>query len=295
MENTDNMNVDVASSGSTVVDELITNQSYGNFLRNLMRDVMKPEFNELKETVAELRNDVHELKKENRELRNEIEDLKTENEKIQGELHDIQVDKEKLQSENHSLKLHVDSIQHTVIAQREVCLDLQQYTRRNCMVVNGITESEGESTDQKIKDMIKNKLDIELTESDIDRTHRIGKSFQGKPRAIVVKLTRHNMRQKIMRNRKMLKGSDIYINDLLAPFTSTLLKRAKDLVREAHWVKTAWTWEGRVYIYVHPEGYDNGKKILVKSEADLRKTFSVYARQHRELQSQNQGDAETED
>ena len=287
--------MDVTSSGSNVVDELITNQKYGNFLRNLMKDVMKPEFNELKETVAELRNDVHELKLENRELRNEIENLKTENEKIQGEMHDIQVDKEKLQSENQSLKLHVESIQYTVIAQRELCLDLQQYTRRNCMVVNGIAESEGENTDQKIKNVIKDKLDIELGESDIDRTHRIGKSFQGKPRAIVVKLTRYNIRQKIMKNRKMLKGSNIFINELLTPFTSKLLKRAKDLVREAFWVKSAWTWDGRVYIYVHPAGQDHGKKILVKSETDLRKTFSVYASQHRELQSQNTGDSETED
>ena len=289
------MDMDVTSSGSNVVDELITNESYGNFLKNLMKDVMKPEFNELKEAVAELRNDVHELKKENSELRNEIENLKTENEKIQGELHDIQVDKETLQSENQSLKLHVQSIQHTVIAQRELCLDLQQYTRRNCMVINGIAETEEEDTDQKIKDMIKEKLDMELNDSDIDRTHRIGKSSHEKPRAIVVKLTRYNIRQKIMKNRKMLKGSDIYINELLTPFTSTLLKRPRDLVREAYWVKSAWTWDGRVYIYVHPAGQDHGKKILVKSEADLRKTFSLYAKQHRELQSQNSGDFETED
>ena len=79
-----NMNTDVTSSGSNVVDKWITNQKYGNFLRNLMKHVMKPEFNELKATVAELRNDVQELQQENFELRNEIEDLKTENEKIQG-------------------------------------------------------------------------------------------------------------------------------------------------------------------------------------------------------------------
>ena len=194
-------------------------------------------------------------------------------------VHDIQVVKEKLQSENQSLKLHVDSIQHTVIAQRELCLDLQRYTRRNCMVVNGIAESEGEDTDQKIKDTIKNKLDPELSESDIDRTHPISKSVPGTPREIIVKLTRYNIKQKIMKNRKMMKGSKIFTNELLTPFTSKLLKRTKDLVSDAFWVKSAWTWDGRVYIYNHPAGQDHSKKILVKSEADLRKTVSVHASQ----------------
>ena len=66
------------SSGSNVVDELITNKMYSDFLTNLMKGVVRPDFDELKETVAELRNDVHELKQENKELRNEVEDLKTE-------------------------------------------------------------------------------------------------------------------------------------------------------------------------------------------------------------------------
>ena len=72
-----------------------------------------------------------------------------------------------------------------------------------------------------------------------------------------------------MRNTKMLKGTKIDINELLTPQARGLLKRAKDLTLQAYWVKTAWTWDGRVMVYVHPEGEAQGKKVVIRSESDL--------------------------
>ena len=68
-----------------------------------------------------------------------------------------------------------------------------QYTRRNCLIVQGIPEVSGENTNEIIKNFFWNKLGIEVYDSDIDRTHRLKqKSSQndGKPRPIIVKLVK---------------------------------------------------------------------------------------------------------
>ena len=63
-DNTTNMEIttEAASSSSNVEDELINNTRYGDFLKNLMQQVMRPELNALKETVTGLCNEVHDLK-----------------------------------------------------------------------------------------------------------------------------------------------------------------------------------------------------------------------------------------
>ena len=120
-DNTTNMYItpETTSSPSNVVDELITNTRYEDFLKNLMQQVMRPEFNALKETVSGLCKEVHDLKQDNKELREDMEELKIGNEKLTGEVHELQVNNEKLKSENISLRLHIDSIQMQVSRQNQ--------------------------------------------------------------------------------------------------------------------------------------------------------------------------------
>ena len=120
-DNTTNMDITIeaASSSSNVVNELINNTQYGGFLKNLMQQVMRPEFNALKETIKRLCNKVHDLKQDNKELRKDIEELKIDKEKLTGEMHKLKVNNDKLKSENTSLKLHIESIQMQVRTESE--------------------------------------------------------------------------------------------------------------------------------------------------------------------------------
>ena len=52
----------------------------------------------------------------------------------------------------------------------------------------------------------KDKLDIELQDTDIDRTHRIGRA-PGKPRANLVKFTSYRTRNILIKERRKFKGS----------------------------------------------------------------------------------------
>ena len=52
----------------------------------------------------------------------------------------------------------------------------EQYSRRNCLLIHGITEGNQENTDVPALEIFKEKLDIELTQRHLDQTHRIDKN-----------------------------------------------------------------------------------------------------------------------
>ena len=150
--------------------------------------------------------------------------------------------------------------------------DLQQYTRRNCLIVTGVPEEKDENTDLKIVNLAKENMSIPLEETDLDRSHRIGKPNEGKTRPIVVKFVRHNVRQHFIKNRKKLKGSRVGVQDLLTPYSQELLKKAKELVDQCRHVKGAWTWDGKVMVQVIFAN-DKTRKFHVKSTTDLSEIY----------------------
>ena len=103
----------------------------------------------------------------------------------------------KIFSKNTSeLAQKIDKLEHLVDGQ-------EQYSRRNCLLVNRIAETNDENTDNLVLKTINEKLDFEITENEIDRSHRIGRKKDGqRPRPIIVKLTRFNTRKKFLQVRE---------------------------------------------------------------------------------------------
>ena len=73
----------------------------------------------------------------------------------------------------------------------------KQYSCRNCLLLQGIAEGERETTDDLVLENLNEKLNDDLTLSDLDRTHRIGqkKRSSNKPRAVIIKLVSYNTRK----------------------------------------------------------------------------------------------------
>ena len=78
----------------------------------------------------------------------------------------------------------------------------EQYSRRNCLLVHGIVEADDEVTEDIVIETISMKMNIEISPADLHRTHRIGKkkAGQNKPRPIIVKRSRYNVREKVFSN-----------------------------------------------------------------------------------------------
>ena len=53
--------------------------------------------------------------------------------------------------------------------------DLEQYSRRNCLVLHGVNESNDENTNEIIIKTFSEELGVEIKEDDLDRSHRLGK------------------------------------------------------------------------------------------------------------------------
>ena len=66
-----------------------------------------------------------------------------------------------------------------------------------------------------VLDVIIDKLNMEMSQVNIDRSQRLGKQKFQKPRAIIVKFTRYKDRHHVLRKKKLLKGSGIFVTEIL--------------------------------------------------------------------------------
>ena len=82
----------------------------------------------------------------------------------------------------------------------------QQYSRRNCVLIHGISEQKREDTDGQALKIVREELGETVEKSNLDRTHRIGafKVDKSKCRPTIVKFSRYDVRDKVFKNKKEL-------------------------------------------------------------------------------------------
>ena len=130
---------------------------------------------------------------------------------------------EELRGEVSSLNEKRNSITEQVDQQ-------EQYSRRNRLLIHGIAERNHDNTDDLALEIFREKLDIELTQRDLDRTHRIGKNDKrsNRPRPVIVKFIRYNDRKKIFSKKKQLKNSGISITESLTKLRMGKLPKTRE-------------------------------------------------------------------
>ena len=143
----------------------------------------------------------------------------------------------------------IRDLQSRVSGLEEKCDDLEQYSRRNIVRIRGIPERRDEDTDEMVKELAAQKLEVKVGYSDIVRSHRIGRKNDDKatPRDIIVSFTSHNTKTAIMRNGRKLKGTKIFINEDLTKIRGAIAWEARKLRREGKLIDT-WTRDGMIYI-----------------------------------------------
>ena len=122
------------------------------------------------------------------------------------------------------------SVMNKKVENLEIEIDkYEQYSRRNCLLVHGIVETNDEVTDDLVIETVSTKMNIEISLADLDLTHRIGKKKPGQnePRPIIVKLSRYNVRKKVFPTKKNLKGSDVSITESLTTKRMEILKKVR--------------------------------------------------------------------
>ncbi|XP_070209670.1 uncharacterized protein [Littorina saxatilis] len=115
-----------------------------------------------------------------------------------------------MRSEISDLKKLIAKKDREILLLKDEVDNLEQYSRRNCIRIGPIPESDHENTDD-IATAIAKSIGVDIGEA-IDRSHRIGKPpspTDPNPRPIIVKLTSYRFKAAIMKARKKLREVNV--------------------------------------------------------------------------------------
>ena len=146
---------------------------------------------------------------------------------------------------------------------------LEQYGRRNALLIHGVAERSNEfteDTDAIAIDIVRNKLGLEIDRTQLDRSHRLGRrnisQTRPKPRPIILKFVSYNVRSEVFRRKRRLKGSGLGV-------TESLTRKRMELystVNNHSNVQSTWTLDGMIIALRNDQ-----RKIIVESPKDLSK------------------------
>lgn len=149
--------------------------------------------------------------------------------------------------------------------------DAEQYSRRNCLLLHGVTEDANEDTTAVVTDIIKKKLKIDIDGNDFDRTHRLGRvnppSEDGKtrPRPIIMRFISYTDRAAVYKEKRHMKHSPMLISENLTAKRMAIFRAAYRMVKEGK-IANVWTQDGRITVLTNRK-----RKVIITSLADLDK------------------------
>lgn len=128
----------------------------------------------------------------------------------------------------------------------KLCDHIEQQNKRQNVRIFNFKEEKDENIKQEVIDLFNNKMQMQLTANNIEVCHRIGKTKEGKPRSIFLKLTDFQTKNNIFRKKKLLKGTGVVIKEDLTPVRLGIVNSAiaKTSLRDV------WTENGKIIIKI---------------------------------------------
>ena len=154
------------------------------------------------------------------------------------------------------LKITIKSL-NVRVGKADRALDCQeQNSRRNCLLIHGIEEGNQENNDVVVINVLKKEMDEEITHLHVDRSHGLGnrKLDKSKPQPIIIKFSRYNVRARIFKNKKKLKGKRTSVTESLAKTKMEKLQK----VKEEHGFRNVWSSDGKI-LYIDANDHNKVK------------------------------------
>ena len=185
------------------------------------------------------------------------------NDKVKQKDIDINPLKEQIENVQKGTKTHEQEI-NILKDQLDAA---EQHSRRNCVVIHGIDSNKDKNTDVTARNFFYKYLDLDITQEEIDRSHRL--PTHGNP--LIVKFVWHNIKAKVYASKRKLKGKGYIITESLTKKRLKCVKLLKKL-RDDKCLYSYWTIEGKIYY----TKIRNGKSYHLNSfdEQEIYKLFS---------------------
>ena len=173
--------------------------------------LMKPDMADQKKQMESMAVSIDDLKATLSFFADSVEDMRKELIVAQKEVKSLHQIREEVRTVRSKNKVLTDRLNN-----------LEDYSRRDNMVISGIAENLGEDCREICASLFKNVFDMKNVE--VVRAHRLG-SNTVRNRKLIVRVKYFEDKQKIMKNRKILKEKNpgVYIDDDFSP--ETLRKR----------------------------------------------------------------------
>ena len=181
-----------------------------------------------------------------------------------------------------SLSREVDSLKATVAKMEEQIDSNEAYERRDCLVFTGSSipaYTTGENTINLACDLLKTKLNLEVSPSNISTGHRLGNrsAAQGEDRRpIILKFCRREIKNDITSSCRTMKPENFYANENLTPTRSKILyvlRQAKK--RHPNKIASCKSIDGKVLAWVKPPRPDapgaRNTRVSLNTKASLEK------------------------
>jgi len=187
---------------------------------------------------------------------------------MESRIYDLEVENDLLRQKVLSLEQNnedgISADDKTIRNLNSKINDLEQQGRKNSVRLFGLANPDRrETTEQcvkKIVDVVNKAVKVNITPSDIDIAHRLGRFNTHKPRAVICKFTHRRTKFEVLRNRKNLKGTRMAISEDLTTENNNLLIKVKRMTC----VKSAWTIDGKIWALL-----SNDKKIRITHDISL--------------------------
>lgn len=177
------------------------------------------------------------------------------NEKVNQVTTDLRQSMSALREENQRLRSSIIEVEAKMSAKVD---DLEQYSRRSCLRIVVVSESEHENTDEIVL-TIADRWNINISPDDIDRSHRVGSqkptasreqpSRQIRSREIIVKFRNYQARLAFLKGRSVLreKREKMFIIEDLTQSRRSLAYECRQLKRDRKIQKT-WVYDGNIFL-----------------------------------------------
>ena len=176
---------------------------------------------------------------------------------------------EKLTEQRKEMEAANNKVKKEVQCQKFELDKLEQYGRRENIKIFGVPSSAEENTNDIVVKVASN-MGVNISDEDISISHRLPSSRSDRPKPIIVKFVRRNVKTELMKKKKVLREKeetkDIYIEEDLTPMRSKIVR---ELRNDKENVIRVWTIEGRIHCLVREENKESRK--VINSPEDLLK------------------------
>ena len=134
--------------------------------------------------------------------------------------------------------------------------DLEMYSRKSCVRIFGVSE-EKVHTDQVVKDICKD-LKVEIKDTDLAVSHRVGPKSVDKPRPIIARINNYSVRHELLQTskkeklHKMKDWENVWVNQELTKARGKVAAEVRKLCKNDI-AKATFIWDGKIFVIDHSE------------------------------------------